>query len=329
MNKGCHGKTSSLSCGSFKCTSYIPGQGSSNNTPASNQERISRYEAYFQEVKDFLLIDKDTGKVAATYYTSTKQNEWYAKASEGMNFTQIIQESYAQDGKNYELIRCSTYDETPDSESDSDTQEYGNGITPEYSKLAPSKGKFYGFAYNDLDGGKEIKVDPVWTKNNIIEVNSNCAEAGWNQTYSVNVQAKENYEKAFKNICNILKDGVKLSNGKTCSYTAKDLQGGETYSPRKTLSGAISDISYGITQDWNYNKKITINGKTYQPYGYTRSIEEYQNYVKALGSEENCTNINYVLYKYAYKDAGFSWGGNWGRNGNSGTFNGMHYYVNY
>lgn len=331
MNKGCHGKTSSLSCGSFKCTSYIPGQGSSNNTPASNQERISRYESYFQEVKDFLLIDKDTGKVAATYYTNVKQNEWYEKASKGMNFTQIIQESYAADGKNYELIRCSTYDETPDSNEDTNEEsvQYGNGATAEYPNISANKGKFYGFAYQDVDGGKEIKVDPTWTNNNIVSVNSNCKEAGWTQTYNVNVQAKENYQKAFKNVCDILTNGVKLSNGKTCTYTIKDLQGGETYSPRKTLSGGISDVSYGITQDWNYNRKITINGKTYQPYGHSRSIEEYQNFVKAIGNEEDCANINYVLYKYAYKDAGFSWGGNWGRNGNSGTFNGMHYYINY
>lgn len=337
MREGCHGKTASLICyhdedgNPVPCTSYIPGKGSSNNTGVSNQERISRYEAYYEEVSDFLLIDKDTGKIAKAEFKSWRQNEWSDKANKGMNFTQIIQESYAASGENYELIRCSTYDETPDSEDNTNeaSEQYGNGITTEYPKIAPSKGKFYGFAYQDIDGGKEIKVDPTWTSNNIVSVNSNCKEAGWMQSYNVNVQAKENYEKAFKNVCNILTNGIKLSNGKTCTYTLKDLQGGETYTPRKTLSGGISDVSYGITQDWNYNKKITINGKTYQPYGHTRSIEEYQNFIKALGNEENCANINYILYKYAYKDAGFQWGGNWGRNGNPGTFNGMHYYINY
>lgn len=337
MREGCHGKTASLICyhrsdgTPVPCTSYIPGRGSSNNTAASNQERISRYEAYYEEVSDFLLIDKDTGKIANASYVSSRQNEWYEKASKGMNFTQIIQESYAADGKNFELIRCSTYDETPDTQEtpDSSSEEYGNGPSNEYPKIAPSKGKFYGFAYQDIDGGKEIKVNPKWTENNIVSINSNCKEAGWIQSYNVNVQAKENYNKAFENVCNILTNGVKLSNGKTCTYTLKDLQGGETYSPRKTLSGGISDVSYGITQDWNYNRKITINGKTYQPYGHSRSLEEYQNFVKAIGSEEDCTNINYVLYKYAYKDAGFSWGGNWQRDGNAGTFNGMHYYINY
>ncbi len=337
MREGCHGKTASLICyhksdgTPVNCTSYIPGKGSSNNTPASNQERISRYEAYYEEVSDFLLIDKDTGKIATAEFKDWRQNEWYEKAKKGMNFTQIIQESYAASGENYELIRCSTYDETPNSSEtqNSSSSEYGNGPSSDYPKISPSKGKFYGFAYQDIDGGKEIKVDPKWTSNNIVTVNSNCKEAGWIQNYNVNVQAKGNYEKAFKNVCNILTNGIKLSNGKTCTYTLKDLQGGETYSPRKTLSGGISDVSYGITQDWNYNKKITINGKTYQPYGHARNIEEYQNFIKALGNEENCTNVNYILYKYAYKDAGFQWGGNWGRNGNAGTFNPMHYYVTY
>lgn len=337
MREGCHGKTSSLVCyhksdgTPVKCTSYIPGQGSSNNTPASNQERISRYEAYYEEVSDFLLIDKDTGKIANASYVSTRQNEWYEKAQKGMNFTQIIQESYAADGKNFELIRCSTYDESPDAAETptSSSTEYGNGPSSEYPEIAPSKGKFYGFAYKDKDGGKEIEVDPTWKNNNIVSINSNCSEANWTQTYEVNVQAKDNYQTAFKNVCNILTKGITLSNGKTCKYTVKDLQGGETYSPRKTLSGGISDISYGITQDWNYNRKITINGKTYQPYGYTRSLEEYQSFIKALGTEEDCSNVNYILYKYAYKEAGFSWGGNWGRDGNNGTFNGMHFYVNY
>lgn len=337
MREGCHGKTASLICyhksdgTPVNCTSYIPGKGSSNNTPASNQERISRYEAYYEEVSDFLLIDKDTGKIATAEFKDWRQNEWYEKAKKGMNFTQIIQESYAASGENYELIRCSTYDETPNSSEtqNSSSSGYGNGPSSDYPKISPSKGKFYGFAYQDIDGGKEIKVDPKWTSNNIVTVNSNCKEAGWIQNYNVNVQAKGNYEKAFKNVCNILTNGIKLSNGKTCTYTLKDLQGGETYSPRKTLSGGISDVSYGITQDWNYNKKITINGKTYQPYGHARNIEEYQNFIKALGNEENCTNVNYILYKYAYKDAGFQWGGNWGRNGNAGTFNPMHYYVNY
>ena len=57
MREGCHSKTSSLDCGGFKCTSYIPGAGGGTNTGASNAERIARYEAYYDELKDMLLVD--------------------------------------------------------------------------------------------------------------------------------------------------------------------------------------------------------------------------------------------------------------------------------
>ena len=141
MREGCHSKKSSLDCGGFKCTSYIPGAGGGTNTGASNSERIARYEAYYDELKDMLLVDKSTGKVAATYYTNVKQNQWYQKAKQGMNFTQIIQESYAADGKNYELIKCSEYeDESPNSSSSSSSSEtpmYGNGPSTEFTKTAP------------------------------------------------------------------------------------------------------------------------------------------------------------------------------------------------
>ena len=95
---------------------------------------------------------------------------------------------------------------------------------------------------------------------------------------------------------------------------------------KNKLDVEISKVS-GITQDWNYNKKITIGNKTYQPYSSNRDAIEYQSFVNALGGEENCENINYILYEYAYKEAGFEWGGNWGRKVNNGTYNGMHFYV--
>ena len=98
---------------------------------------------------------------------------------------------------------------------------------------------------------------------------------------------------------------------------------------RKTINEQISDISYGITQNWNYNKEITVGNKTYKPYGSDRDLAKYNSFINALGKEEHCKNVNYILYKYAYKPAGFEWGGNWGRNGNSGTYNGMQFYVKY
>lgn len=333
MDRGCHSSTSSIVCGyndgvPFNCTSYIPGSGSGTNTSASNQERITRYESYYDEVSNFLIIDKSTGKVAGIEYKSWRQNEWYQKAAAGMNFTQIIQESYA-DNPNFQLVRCSSYGDSDITTISTSTEQYGNGETTEYPNVAPSKGKFYGFSYSNVDGGKGINVNPVWEENNIKTVSTNCEAGNWNNTYKVNIEAEDNFKTAFANVCKILTDGVKLSDGTTCKYTASDLQGGETYSPRKTLSGAISDISYGITQDWNYNRKITVNGKTYQPYGSSRNLEEYNAFVSAIGKEESCENINYILYKYAYEDAGFEWGGNWGKDGNSGTYNGMHFQVKY
>ena len=331
MREGCHSKTSSLDCGGFKCTSYIPGAGGGTNTGASNAERIARYEAYYDELKDMLLVDKSTGKVAATYYTNVKQNQWYQKAKEGMNFTQIIMESYAADGKNYELIKCSDYDESPNSSSSSSSSEtpmYGNGPSTEFTKTAPDLGKFYGFAYKDVDS-KSILLNPEWVKYNITTIKSNCEAGNWEETYNVNTQAKDNFQKAFANVCKMLTEGVKLSDGTTCKYTIDDLQGGETYTPRKTITGVISDTSYGISQQWNYNKQYIINGKMFQPYGFSRNSEDYKAFVKALGKEEHCGNVNYILYKYAYQPAGFEWGGNWGTKDNVNAFNGMHFYVKY
>lgn len=332
MREGCHSKKSSLDCGGFKCTSYIPGAGGGTNTGASNSERIARYEAYYDELKDMLLVDKSTGKVAATYYTNVKQNQWYQKAKQGMNFTQIIQESYAADGKNYELIKCSEYeDESPNSSSSSSSSEtpmYGNGPSTEFTKTAPDLGKFYGFAYKDVDS-KSILLNPEWVKYNITTIKSNCEAGNWEESYNVNTQAEDNFKKAFLNICKMLTDGVKISDGTTCKYTINDLQGGETYTPRKTITGVISDTSYGITQQWNYNKQYIINGKMFQPYGYSRNSEDYKTFVKALGKEEHCGNVNYILYKYAYQPAGFEWGGNWGTKENVNAFNGMHFYVKY
>ena len=54
---------------------------------------------------------------------------------------------------------------------------------------------------------------------------------------------------------------------------------------------------------------ITVNGKDYRPYN-TRDLSEYLEFVDAIGGkEENCKNVNYILWAYAYKDAGFVWGG--------------------
>ena len=108
-----------------------------------------------------------------------------------------------------------------------------------------------------------------------------------------------------------------------------DLKDGTAFIARKTTNGAIDIHSYGIAQDWNYSQKYTVNGKTYTPYN-TRELSEYLDFVNAIGgNEENCQNVNYILWLKAYKDAGFEWGGNFGRNGNSGQYDGKLFQIKY
>ena len=223
-----------------------------------------------------------------------------------------------------EILQCSTY-ETESHQIQPTTDEVGNGLTIEYNKVVPDKGKFYGYSYKDK-AKQEIEINPAWTKENITTINSNCSAANWNKDYQVNTQAVDNYKKAFQNVCNILTNGVTLSNGQTCKYTINDLQGGDTFAQRKSINGSASDISYGIVQDWNYYKEYVINGKTYTPYSSKRSLEEYKEFTDALGSEEHCSNINYILYEHAYKDAGFVWDG---KTSDPSKFNPMHFYVKY
>lgn len=337
MTMGCHSEKAALSCGSFKCTSYIPGPGGGTNTPAASQSLISTYDAYYEEIKDFLIVNGST--IFGVHYVSSIQNEWYRKAASGMSYTQIIQETYASEGGT--LIRCSQTNDGTNSTSSTTTADsstttnnsetkYGNGVVAgKYTEIAPDLGEYYGFSYKRSDKNQQVEINPAWVQANITTINSNCSQAGWTEDYQVNVHAKENYKQAFSNVCKLLTTGVKLSDGTTCKYNKDNLSGGSTFVQRETIGGMISDVAYGITQDWNYDKTYSINGENYSPYDSTRSLEDYLKFVKALGKEEDCRNVNYILYKYAYEPAGFTWGGNNGRNGNSGTFNGMHFRINY
>lgn len=320
MTKGCSKYKANLQCTSdSKCDSISPGGGGYHG-PASSS-LIAKYKALYNEVKDLVVIDKNSKKVYPTGYVASVQNQWEAMAKQGMNYTQIIQEYY---GPDVEILQCSTY-ETESHQVQPTTDEVGNGLTIEYNKVVPDKGKFYGYSYKDK-AKQEIEINPAWTKENITTINSNCSAANWNKDYQVNTQAVDNYKKAFQNVCNILTNGVTLSNGQTCKYTINDLQGGDTFAQRKSINGSASDISYGIVQDWNYYKEYVINGKTYTPYSSKRSLEEYKEFTEALGSEEHCSNINYVLYEHAYKDAGFVWDG---KTTDPSKFNPMHFYVKY
>ena len=101
-------------------------------------------------------------------------------------------------------------------------------------------------------------------------------------------------------------------------YSLSDLSGGGTFNEVKTTSGSIGLEAYGLTQDWNYSKSQ-----------YNGNLDTYNEFINSIGGEENCENVNYILYKYAYEPAGFNWGGNYQRKGNSGTFNPKRFEIKY
>mgnify|MGYP006916100378 CR=1 FL=1 len=329
-NKGCTVKNTPVGtcqvCNSF----YIGGsRGRVNGL-------YETYRAYYEKAANFLVV-KD-GKVKTTGYVSSVQNEWYAKASAGMSFTQIIAETYPDS----QVIRCSDNDTTENSSSTTSngagsisqpaesTVKYGNTATSEYPKVAPDKGTYYGFSYANSSDGTHISINSDWKKNNLVTVSPNCSGSPEfsNMKFTINKKAVDKYKKAFNGICKILTTGVKLSDGSTCKMTASHLLDGEVFLEKKASNGDIDLHAYGLAQDWNYSARYTINGTSYRPYS-SRSLEDYIKFTDAIGGEEKCQNINYILYKYAYKDAGFEWGGNFGRNGNSGSFDGKLFQIKY
>ena len=317
MAKGCSSIKSTLDCGGFPCTSYYPGLNYSFYHGAAGDALAQKYSRLYDEASQFLLV-KD-GHVFSAGYVSSVQNRWYEMASSGMSFTQIMQETYGPEGA--ELVRCENLDNPGNSSTNNSTaiddnsmgngpssesiaiKKVGNTINDVYDRVSPDLGKFYGYSYNDDPAGRDITINPQWINANIISLDTN-----WGESYRVNTQAKVNFQIAYKNINNILTNGVKLSDGTVCKYTADHLRGGTTFEQRKTSSGLFSESSYGITQSWNYNMSFTINDKIYNPYSKGSTKSDYIDFVTALGKEEDCRNINYVLYKYAYAKAGFSWG---------------------
>lgn len=299
-SEGCTSKTAVVDCGGFKCTSYIPNNGSGSHYYPSI---TAKYEQYYEEVKDFLIVKGD--ELYSVGYVNTTQNKWEASAKEGKSFTQIMQETYT-DG---EVIQCSA--QISDSDTEDKEEEIknrtGNKATDEYPKVARDIGDYYGFSYKD--DGNSIIVNPEWINANIVELNTSCPSAGWTNVYNVNVQAKEKFQKAFSNICVLLTSGVKLSDGTTCKLDLNQLSGGTTLTNNKLSNGIIPSTAYGIAQVWNSDLTVKVGDRSYNPYG-TNDAEKYEAFIDALGGEEKCDNVNYILWKYAYKDAGFKWGGN-------------------
>ena len=325
MGEGCYSKKANISCGGFSCTSYLPGSGTYHR--AASDALISKYSAYYEEAKDYLVV-KDN-KPFSAHYVSSIQNGWKRKSNAGMHFSQIIAEEYGDEGA--AVVRCSEQADSNETQSGDSvpttTTKTGNSASSEYPSVSPSYGKYYGFAYNEGPEGRAISIDPSWKKANLVGVKSNCSGGGWDKTYTVNTQATGKFAAAYANICKLLTNGVTLSDGSKCKLNASDLKDGGTFVERKTSSGGYSLHAYGLAQDWNYSKEIKVNGKSFKPYGCQGSNcqSEYQAFVRALGKEESCYNVNYILWKYAYQPAGFNWGGNW----SSGSWDGMHFEVQY
>ncbi len=318
--KGCYAVKAHQSCGSVgACTSYIPGPPSEKRALTSSE--YSRAQSLYQTAINYLLV-KD-GSIYKPSYGSNLQNEWAEKALNGYSFTEILKETYGNDGA--ELIECggsnssnNQDDNTEEDDTEDDTEaKVGNKVNGKYTNVSPNKGKYYGFAYAN-EGNNSISIDSKWKDANLTTVSSNCSSAGWNSEYIVHAKAADSFKKAFSNVCNILTNGVKISSGKTCKYSISDLSGGGTFNEVKTPSGSIGLEAYGLAQDWNYSKSQ-----------YNGNLDTYNKFINSIGGEENCENINYILYKYAYEPAGFNWGGNYQRKGNSGTFNPKRFEIKY
>ena len=320
MKEGCYSVANPDICSG--CASYYPGGG--KKYPGL----YSKYQAYYAKAAAYLVVSN--GHPHNCHYVSSIQNQWASKAAQGMPFTQIIQETYEKEGA--QVVKCSDLNkpvETP--ETDPSLEKVGNKKTDEYPNVAPDLGDFYGFAYKNLAEDKRIEINPEWEKANLTTITPDCKDTEFGKMqFTVHRKAVNAFDKAFKGVCKLLTEGVTLKDGSKCKYTMDDLKDGSTYVARKTTNGAIDIHSYGIAQDWNYSKKIVVDGKEYMPYSVSRELSDYFDFIEAIGgNEENCKNINYILWLKAYKDAGFEWGGNFGRNGNSGQFDGKLFQLKY
>ena len=202
--------------------------------------------------------------------------------------------------------------------------------TAQYNKCAPKKGIFGSFAYYDAkpDSTEDrwsMKINPAWQRTNLVNINKTCSN-GWELNFQMHRLAKTTWEKVLDKFCQITTTGID-----GYKYEPSDFQfsGKKASSVARFVSGTKSPSlhSWGIAIDINPSTKYTVNGKTYVPYG--RNKDTYENFVKALGREDDPRNVNYIVWKKIFEPLGFKWGGDWGRNGNKGTYDGMHYEIKY
>lgn len=325
--QGCYSTTSSAGY-----QQLYPGKGTWKGIMSS--DHLARYSSLYDQAANYLLVSGNspfeagynaTESQAASniYLKNYKQSAeyWKKQAKNGYSFTEILSDTF--EGK-ATLIECQDSSNDVFGGNVNNNYDYGSqeviDTSNNYPKKSPSIGEFIGFPYKE--DGNNIEIDPNWTSKNLVDVSTNCSSGGWNKTYKVNKAVKGNFEQAFKNVCKLLTEGID-----GCKLSSSDLVNGSTHTEKKTSSGMIDIHSYGLAQDWNYSAKYSIGGKTYTPYDSSKSRQNYNLFInEALdGKENDCQNINYVLWKYAYGPAGFKWFGN----NKDSSFDGMHFEIDY
>lgn len=166
--------------------------------------------------------------------------------------------------------------------------------------------------------------DMNWTKRSpseqMVKVTAKCSD-GTTISKTVNAKVKSNYQTAFENICKLKTTGI---NGFKIDSKYLHLDG--TLVERTTSSRTICSMhAYGTAIDINYDTQFVVNGKTYKPYASMgkSTRKEYNRFKEALGKEEHPLNVNYILWKYAFKPSGFTWGGTW----SDSSFDPMHFEI--
>lgn len=208
----------------------------------------------------------------------------------------------------------------PDTEADVGNRKDFD-TSSKYPNMSISRGKFGAFPYNEAPAGRDITIDSRWVSANIVTISVPCDNLKF-KTMRIHRLAQPNYVAALNNICKLTTQGI---NG--IKLNSSDIIHGGSFVSRKATSGIYSNHAWGIATDFNYAWSITVNGKTFKPYSGQGSGTKrvYDNFVKELGKEEDSRNVNYILWVYAFKPAGFKWGGDWSDN----YFDPMHYEVDW
>lgn len=301
-------------------------------------DRRQDYEEAYEAIKNQLVINSQTGKTIFAEFGKEWQKARNAQANSGMLYTDMLTSSevlnYYKENpnkKNWLYGVLKTCD--PISGTQAGTFVPDEGTTTIYSTNATYKNKsqtlgIFGYiTYYQPDPNKrEVKADPRWEMSNIVKVKKDCGN-GLNIYWRVHKLAKTAFEKAAEGICQITTTGI---DGITISPSDISFDG--AFYPRKVTknldSTNLSTHSLGIAIDLNSEYNAVVDGKSYG-YVYSREISNYEAFVAAIGTESDPRNINYILWTKVFRELGFKWGGNYGRFGNDGVYDGMHFEIDW